>query len=474
MPERFDVIIVGGGTAGCVLAARLSEEPERTVCLVEAGPDYGPYAEGRWPADMLDARNLPMSHLWENEPDDRSASRARILGGCSAHNACLVVWGSRDDYDEWGDGWTFAEFEPYLRRAEAAISTRTDRSDELSPFHRALLEAGPRIGLPRLADLNDLDATVGIAPAPVNALGAVRWNTAFAYLDDARSRPNLTIAPETLVDRVEIAGGRAVGIASDSGRLTADTVILAAGAYGSPALLLRSGIGPPSQLNRLGIGAIEDLPVGVDLADHPGVGLEWVPAAAHVPEEGLVFATSLLVRARSDSCPEGTWDLLFLPWLDEADEGWQTTAVVYLLKPDSRGSVTLRSPDPRVPPVINHGFLFEPHDVDRLASGVALIRTLAKEAGCGREVRPGNHEQLDTYLRREVRGIFHPTGTCAIGAVVDTRGAVLGVDGLVVADASIMPTIPPREYEPQHHRRRRADLRLASRLSRSRWPVLTR
>src|SRR6266536_1617574 len=352
MPERFDVIVVGGGTAGCVLAARLSEEVERTVCLVEAGPDYGGYAGGRWPSDMLDARTLPMSHLWETERDDRSASRARILGGCSAHNACLVVWGSREDYDEWGDGWTFAEFEPYLRRAEASIRTRADRTDDLSPFHRALLEAGPRIGLPRLADLNDLGATVGIAPAPVNALGVVRWNTAFAYLDEARSRPNLTIASETLVDRVEIAAGRAVGVVSDSGRLTADTVIVAAGAYGSPAVLLRSGIGPQAQLGRLGIGVVEDLPVGVGLADHPGVGIEWSYAAAHVPEEGPVFATSLLVRARSDSCPKGTWDLHFLPWLEEADEGWRTSAVVYLLKPASRGSVTLRSPDPRVPPAI--------------------------------------------------------------------------------------------------------------------------
>ena len=442
MPERFDVIVVGGGTAGCVLAARLSEEPERTVCLVEAGPDYGRYVEGRWPSDMLDARTLPMSHLWETEPDDRSASRARILGGCSAHNACLVVWGSREDYDEWGEGWTFAELEPYLRRAEALIRTRTDRTDDLSPFHRALLEAGPRIGLPRLADLNDLDATVGIAPAPVNALGAVRWNTAFAYLDDARSRPNLTIAPETLVDRVEIAAGRALGVVMDSGRLTADTVIVAAGAYGSPALLLRSGVGPHAQLSRLGIGVIEDLPVGVGLADHPGVGVEWSPAAAHVPKQGPVFATSLLVRARSDSCPKATWDLHFLPWLEEVEEGWRMSAVVYLLKPDSRGSVTLRSPDPRVPPAIDHGFLSERHDLDRLSSGVALIRALAEQAGTGRELRPGDDDLLDTYLRREVRGIFHPTGTCAIGAVVDPRGAVLGVDGLLVADASIMPTIP--------------------------------
>ena len=442
MPERFDLIVVGGGTAGCVLAARLSEEAERTVCLVEAGPDYGGYAGGRWPSDMLDARTLPMSHLWETEPDDRSASRARILGGCSAHNACLVVWGSRDDYDEWGIGWTFAEFEPYLRRAAASIRTRTDRTDDLSPFHRALLEAGPRIGLPRLADLNDLEATVGIAPAPVNALGAVRWNTAFAYLDEARSRPNLTIVPETLVDRVEIVSGRALGVVSDSGRLAADTVIVAAGAYGSPAVLVRSGIGPHAQLSRLGIGVIEDLPVGVGLADHPGVGIEWSPAAAHVPEQGPVFATSLLVRARSDSCPKATWDLHFLPWLEEADEGWRTSAVVYLLKPDSRGSVTLRSPDPRVPPAIDDGFLSEPHDLDRLSSGVALMRRLAEQAGFGRELRPGDHDLLDSYLRREVRGIFHPTGTCAIGAVVDTRGAVLGVDGLLVADASVMPTIP--------------------------------
>jgi choline dehydrogenase-like flavoprotein len=442
MPERFDVLVVGGGTAGCVLAARLSEEPERTVCLVEAGPDYGRYADGRWPSDMLDARTLPMSHLWETAPDDRSASRARILGGCSAHNACLVVWGSRDDYDEWGDGWTFAELEPYLRRAETVIRTRTDRADDLSPFHRALLDAGPRIGLPQLADLNDLDATVGIAPAPVNAVAAVRWNTVFAYLDDARSRPNLTIIPETLADRVEIANGRALGVVSHSGRLTADTVIVAAGAYGSPALLLRSGIGPHAHLTRLGVDVIEDLPVGVGLADHPGIGIEWSPGAAHVPQHGPVFATSILVRARSDSCPKDTWDLHFLPWLEEAEEGWRTSAVVYLLKPDSRGSVTLRSPDPRVPPVIDHGFLSDPRDLHRLASGLALIRTLAVQAGSGRELRPGDHESLDTYLRREIRGIFHPTGTCAIGAVVEAHGAVLGIDGLLVADASIMPTIP--------------------------------
>ena len=442
MPDHFDVIVVGGGTAGCVLAARLSEAPARTVCLVEAGPDYGRYADRRWPADMLDARTLPLTHLWENEPDDRSASRARIIGGCSAHNACLVVWGSRADYDEWGDGWSFAELEPYLRRAETMLVTRTDRAGDLSPFHRALLEAGPRIGLPVLEHPNDLDATVGVAPAAVNALGAVRWNTSFAYLDVARPRPNLTIAAETLVDRIEIDGGRAVGILTDRGRFEAHTVIVAAGAYGSPAVLLRSGVGPARDLARLGIAPVSSLPVGQGLADHPGVGVEWAAAAAHVPERGPVFATSLIVRARSSSCPEDSWDLHFLPWLEQEADGWRTSAVVYLLKPDSRGSVTLRSTDPRDPPLIDHGFLTERHDHDRLESGVELLRRLAEEAGAGEEIRPGNLDPLDAYLQREVRGIFHPTGTCAIGKVVDPRGAVLGVDGLFVADASIAPTIP--------------------------------
>ena len=299
----------------------------------------------------------------------------------------------------------------------------------------------PRVGLPRLRDLNDLDATAGIAAAPVNARGAVRWNTAFAYLDEARSRPNLTILAETLVDRVTIEGGRARGVSTDRGALTAELVVVAAGAYGSPATLLRSGVGPSGELARLGIGVVEELPVGQGLADHPGVGMEWETAAAHVPGRGPVFSVSVVVRGRSDLCAEDDWDLHVLPWLD-GDDGWRTTAVVYLLKPDSRGSVTLRSTDPREPPVIDHGFLAEERDVTRLESGVRLMRRLAAEAGAGTELRPGTGTDLAPYLRREARGIFHPTGTCAIGAVVDPRGAVLGLDGLVVADASIMPTIP--------------------------------
>jgi choline dehydrogenase len=142
VPGTFDVLLLGGGTAGCALAGRLSEDPDLAVCLVEAGPDYGPRAAGRWPEDMLDARILPFSHSWGRlDESDRSQHRARIIGGCSSHNACIVLEGAPEDYDEWGHGWSHAELKPYLDRARAALGTRQTQPGELSPWHAALAEA---------------------------------------------------------------------------------------------------------------------------------------------------------------------------------------------------------------------------------------------------------------------------------------------------------------------------------------------
>ena len=158
------MLVAGGGSAGCVLAARLSEDGRR-VCLLEAGPDYGSHAQGRWPEDMLDGRRLAFSHAWGTDREDRSQLRAKILGGCSAHNACVVLPGAPADYDEWGEGWSHEAIEPYLRRAERELRVRRLRREELTPWHRAFAEAAGD------------DAILH----PVNAVGATRWNTAFAY-----------------------------------------------------------------------------------------------------------------------------------------------------------------------------------------------------------------------------------------------------------------------------------------------------
>jgi choline dehydrogenase len=421
--DAFDVVVLGGGTAGCVLAARLSENPHRSVCLVEAGPDYGPSAEGRWPEDVLDARRLALdSHCWETDREDRSQLRARILGGCSAHNACVLLEGAPADYDEWGPGWTYDELKPYLDRARRELRTRELTRDELSPWHRAFADAG------------GTDAILH----SVNIVDGVRWNTAFAYLDPARTRPTLTITADTLVDRVLLDGTRAIGAATTNGELRAETVVLAASAYGTPAILLRSGIGPET-----------GLPVGEGLIDHVGVGMSWEPTdalqeeTARFENEHPLLMGQVTITARSSVCPQDVCDLFVFP---AVDPGYEISGAVFAMKPESRGSVRLNSTDPAAPLAIEHGFLREHRDAEVLTEGVERLRALGTSPQAARyaarELRPGPQVDAATHVREAARGFFHPVGTCAIGSVVDERGRVLGYEGLVVADASIMPSIP--------------------------------
>jgi choline dehydrogenase len=422
---NFDVLVVGGGSAGCVLAARLSENGRR-VCLIEAGPDYGPYADGRWPEDILDARRLAFSHSWPTEREDRSQLRARILGGCSSHNACVALPGAPADYDEWGDGWSYDVIKPYIERAERQLRVRRLTHDDLSPWHRAF------------ADATGSDAILH----PVNVVDGVRWNAAFAYVDPARERENLTIVADTLVDRVLVDGDRATGVTTEGGELRAATVVLAAGAYGSPGILLRSGIGPE-----------RGLPVGNGLCDHVGVGFGYRgtdrlqrEAAAYERAQSLYMA-QVTVAIRSSACAPDLSDLFFFPGIDPAGEnGYDVSVAAFAMKPVSRGSVGLTSPDPRAPLAIDHGFLSDPRDAEVLAEGAERLRELAGRAAirayAGDEIRPGPEVDIATHVREGVRGFFHPVATCAIGRVVDGGGSVYGLDGLFVADASIMPTVP--------------------------------
>jgi choline dehydrogenase len=450
---RYDVAIVGGGTAGCVLAARLSEDPERRVGLVEAGPDYGPLAQHRWPEDMLDARVLPGSHDWGRGGEDERSLGARIIGGCSAHNACSVLVGPPDDYDTWGPGWAFSSFEPYLLRAKAELRTAIANSDRPAPFHTAFVESAQACGFPLLSDPNDPAQPVGVAPFPANAVDGVRWNTAVAYLDPARGRKNLTIIPETLVDRVLLDGSRATGVLTERGPLEAEVVVLTAGAYFSPAILLRSGIGSDAELERHGISPAAALPVGDRLLDHVGSGVEWEPseelnaATAAQDREQRLFEPHVVLKAASSGCRPGGFDLHLLPWTnrDKGPGRYEVSVGFFLMAMGSSGCVRLRSTDPAELPLVERGFLSDPTDLPPLLEALQIVRQLAATEPLAsllaKEKRPGSVEP-EGYLRETARNYFHPAGTCAMGSVVDTDGRVLGVENLVVADASIMPTIP--------------------------------
>ena len=452
---RFDVAVVGGGTAGCVLAARLSEDAERRVCLIEAGPDHGALASGAWPADLLDPRSFTFTHDWGTGGEDGRSLGARVIGGSSAHNACMAVIGTPDDYDEWGADWGFDAFAPFLWRAREMLRVAPANTLEPAPFHVAFLEAAAEAGVPLLDDPDDPAQPVGRAALPVNVVDGMRWNTALAYLDAARGRPNLTILADTPADRVGLDGTRATSVLTAAGaRIEAETVVLAAGAYFTPAILLRSGIGPGAELSRHGIRVVTELPVGEMLLDHHGTGIAWEPTellsrstADHVRRTGPLFRPHAFVKAASGVCAPGGWDLHLIPWTNEGElpGRFETSVGVFHMKPRSAGCVRLRSRDPLALPDVARGFLRAPTDLETIVEGLELVRSLAERAPLRRllatETAPGP-QPLHTYVPASIRGYFHPAGTCGIGRVVDARCRVLGIDGLVVADASVMPTIP--------------------------------
>jgi choline dehydrogenase len=476
--SSFDVLVLGAGSAGCVLASRLSEDPGRSVCLVEAGPDHGAYDEGRWPADLLYANELATSHDW-GFAGGWSSWRAKVVGGCSAHNGCFVAWGSPADFDEWEEagnrGWSHAAIEPYRRRASDMLRVRGSRVEDLEPFMRVGLDAAAEIGLPLLDDFDDPLAVEGAAAIKVNAVGDVRWNAAFAYLDPCRERPNLTIVPDALVDRLRLDGERATGaIVRVEGRereITADLIVLAAGAYGSPSILLRSGIGPADELDEISVEPRAELPgVGRNLIDHPRVEVTYRPTGPLLDETRDHLAArraraQSLIKARSDVCPPGTWDLHIMMRVrrsltaNPAHVPDEPLAHVYVhgMKPASRGRVRLRSRDPDDLPIVDHGFLSDPdgRDMATLASGIEIARKLARapamEELLAEEIAPGRGsgvDELEGYMKGSVGGYWHPVGTCKMGpsaddgSVVDANARLHGFSNVSIADASILPTIP--------------------------------
>ena len=397
---------------------------------------------------------MPFTHDWGSGGEDDRSLGARILGGSSAHNACAVLVGSPADYDSWGPGWTWSELQPHLARARSALRTAHANTDRPAPFHVAILEAGRSAGFQLLDDPNDPAQPVGVAPFPANAVDGIRWNAALAYLDPARDRANLTIVGGALVDRVTVDHGRATGVTTADGTsVEAGTVVLAAGAYFTPAILLRSGIGPEQELNALGIRLLVKLPVGERLLDHCGTGIAWEPTerlhaetAAH-EEHGPLFEAHVVVKAASRRCTPDSWDIHLLPFTNRGPAAgrYEVSCGVFNVDMQSTGRLRLSSVDPSHLPLVERGFLTEPEDLPVIVEALELARRLAATSPLselvGAELKPGAVD-LAGYVRSTVRNYFHPAGTCPIGGVVDREGRVLGIDGLVVGDASIMPTLP--------------------------------
>lgn len=487
-------VIVGAGSAGCVLAARLSENPSVNVVLIEAGgPDTA--QEIHIPAAFPQLFKSEFDWDLTSEPEPGLAGRrvylprGKMLGGSSSMNAMVYIRGNRLDYDGWAEdgaeGWSFNDVLPYFRRSECnergedqyhgkfgPLSVCEGRSR--NPLMDAFVQAGVEAGYRANPDFNG-EAQDGVGLFQNTQRNGMRCSAAVAYLHPAMSRPNLRVITGALATRILFEGGRASGVEiavhGELQQIHAETeVILASGAYNSPQLLMLSGIGPAADLAALQIPVRLDLPVGIGLQDHPMTLMSWYtdtetlmtaataenvaklttegrgPLTSNIGEAGGFFRTR-------DGLPAPDVQFHAAPVMFYEEGMGIPTAHAFgfgpcVLKPTSRGKLSLRSAKPGSKPRITHNYFATEEDRNSIIEGIRIALNIAKQPALRSHIK-GEHQvpksdskaDIWNYVQQYTHTVYHPTSTCSIGTVVDSELRVKGVDGLRVVDASVMPSV---------------------------------